>query len=32
IIILQLVFYKMAEKKGIEPGAFLYSQKITNDI
>jgi glucosamine--fructose-6-phosphate aminotransferase (isomerizing) len=32
IIILQLIFYKMAEKKGIEPGAFLYSQKITNDI
>ncbi len=32
IIILQLLFYKMAEKKGIEPGKFLYSQKITNDI
>jgi len=32
IIILQLLFYKMAEKKGIEPGAFLYSQKITNDV
>ena len=32
IIILQLLFYKMAEKKGIEPGAFLYSQKITDDI
>ncbi|GAH88158.1 unnamed protein product, partial [marine sediment metagenome] len=32
IIILQLLFYKMAEKKGIEPGALKYSQKITNDI
>jgi glucosamine 6-phosphate synthetase-like amidotransferase/phosphosugar isomerase protein len=32
IIILQLLFYKMAEKKGIEPGAFIYSQKVTNDI
>jgi len=32
IIILQLIFYKMAEKKGIEPGGFLYSQKITNDV
>lgn len=32
IIILQLLFYKMAEEKGIEPGAFFYSQKITNDI
>jgi len=32
IIILQLLFYKMAEKKGIEPGALLYSQKVTNDI
>jgi glucosamine 6-phosphate synthetase-like amidotransferase/phosphosugar isomerase protein len=32
IIILQLLFYKMAEKKGIEPGALLYSQKITNDL
>ncbi|MBA7528228.1 hypothetical protein ES705_20411 [subsurface metagenome] len=32
IIILQLLFYKMAEKKGIEPGKFLYSQKITDDL
>jgi len=32
IIVLQLLFYKIAEKKGIEPGVFLYSQKITNDI
>lgn len=32
IIVLQLLFYKIAEKKGIEPGAFLYSQKITNSF
>ena len=32
IIILQLLFYKMAEEKGIIPGTFLYSQKITRDL
>jgi glucosamine 6-phosphate synthetase-like amidotransferase/phosphosugar isomerase protein len=32
IIILQLLFYKMAEKKGIEPGVFKYSRKITDDL
>ena len=32
IIILQLLFYKMAEKKGIEPGIFYYTKKITDDI
>jgi glucosamine 6-phosphate synthetase-like amidotransferase/phosphosugar isomerase protein len=32
IIILQLLFYKIAKEKGIEPGVFKYSQKITNGI
>jgi glucosamine--fructose-6-phosphate aminotransferase (isomerizing) len=32
IVILQLLFYKMAEEKGIVPGTFLYSQKITRDL
>jgi glucosamine--fructose-6-phosphate aminotransferase (isomerizing) len=32
IIILQLLFYRMAERKGIEPGAFIYSHKVTKDI
>ncbi|MHA1194364.1 MAG: hypothetical protein ACTSP9_19120 [Promethearchaeota archaeon] len=32
IVILQLLFYKMAEDKGIIPGTFLYSQKITRDL
>ena len=30
IIIIQLFVYKMAEDKGIEPGKFNYSQKITD--
>ncbi|MBY9020272.1 MAG: SIS domain-containing protein [Candidatus Lokiarchaeota archaeon] len=32
IIVLQLLFYKIAENKGIEPGVFIYSQKITKDV
>ena len=32
IIVLQLLFYKIAEKKGIVPGIFLYSHKITKDV
>ncbi|MHA1491227.1 MAG: SIS domain-containing protein [Promethearchaeota archaeon] len=32
IIILQLFFYKMAEKRNIIPGKFYFSQKITRDI
>jgi len=32
IVILQLLFYKIAEKRGIEPGIFFFSRKITNDI
>ncbi len=32
IIILQLFFYKLAEKKNIIPGKFRFSQKITRDI
>ncbi|MCJ7650507.1 MAG: SIS domain-containing protein [Candidatus Lokiarchaeota archaeon] len=32
IVILQLLFYKMAEYKGIVPGTFLYSQKITREL
>ncbi|KON28847.1 hypothetical protein AC481_00325 [miscellaneous Crenarchaeota group archaeon SMTZ-80] len=32
IVVLQLLFYKIAEKRGIEPGVFFFSQKITDDI
>ncbi|MFX0059599.1 MAG: SIS domain-containing protein [Candidatus Hodarchaeota archaeon] len=32
IVILQLLFYKIAEKKGIKPGIFFFSQKVTDDI
>ena len=32
IIILQLFFYKIAEKQGITPGEFRFSQKITREI
>jgi len=32
IIILQLLFYKMAEKRGLQPGKFIYSQKITRGL
>ncbi len=32
IIILQLIFYKIAELKGIEPGKFKFSTKITKDL
>jgi len=32
IIILQLLFYKMAEKRGIEPGIFYFTKKITDEI
>ena len=32
IIILQLFFYKMAEKLGIVPGKFRFTQKITREI
>ncbi len=32
IVILQLFFYKMAEKKGIVPGKFNFTQKITRNI
>ncbi len=32
IVILQLLFYKIAEKKGIPPGIFLFSKKITSDL
>jgi glucosamine--fructose-6-phosphate aminotransferase (isomerizing) len=32
IVILQLLFYKIAEKRGIEPGIFFFSQKVTDDI
>jgi glucosamine--fructose-6-phosphate aminotransferase (isomerizing) len=30
IVIIQLFVYKIAEAKGIEPGKFIYSQKVTN--
>jgi len=32
IVIVQLLFYKIAEKKGIEPGIFNYTQKVTADL
>jgi len=32
IIILQLFFYKIAEKNDLTPGKFYYSEKITRDI
>jgi glucosamine 6-phosphate synthetase-like amidotransferase/phosphosugar isomerase protein len=32
IVILQLLFYRIAEKKGVKPGIFNYSQKVTNDF
>lgn len=32
IIILQLFFYKTAEKNNIEPGKFIFTQKITREI
>jgi glucosamine--fructose-6-phosphate aminotransferase (isomerizing) len=32
IAVLQLLFYKIAEKRGIEPGVFLFTKKVTDDI
>ena len=32
IIILQLFFYKLAEKNNIKPGEFRFTQKITRDV
>jgi glucosamine--fructose-6-phosphate aminotransferase (isomerizing) len=32
IVILQLIFYKMAEKRNIIPGKFNYTQKITREM
>jgi len=32
IAILQLLFYKIAEKQGLEPGVFQFSKKVTEDI
>ena len=32
IIILQLFFYKLAEKNNIIPGEFRFTQKITRDV
>lgn len=32
IAVLQLIFYKIAEKQGLEPGKFHFSKKITEDI
>lgn len=32
IIIIQLLFYKIAERRGIEPGVFYFSKKVTEDI
>jgi len=32
IAILQLLFFKIAEKVGIDPGIFKFAKKITNDI
>jgi glucosamine 6-phosphate synthetase-like amidotransferase/phosphosugar isomerase protein len=32
IAVLQLLFYKIAEKRGLEPGKFKFSKKITSDI
>ncbi|MHA1336116.1 MAG: SIS domain-containing protein [Promethearchaeota archaeon] len=32
IIILQLFFYTIAKKRGLNPGEFLYSEKITKEI
>ncbi|MFX1413442.1 MAG: SIS domain-containing protein [Promethearchaeota archaeon] len=32
IIILQLLFYKIAEKRGIDPGVFYFSKKVINDL
>ena len=32
IIILQIFFYKMAEKRGLIPGKFKFKQKITRDL
>lgn len=32
IVMLQLFFYKMAEKRAITPGKFNFTQKITRDI
>jgi hypothetical protein len=30
--ILQLLFYKIAEYRGIKPGFFKFSKKITDDV
>jgi len=32
IVIIQLLFYKIAERKGIDPGVFRFSQKVTTDL
>jgi glucosamine--fructose-6-phosphate aminotransferase (isomerizing) len=32
IAIIQLLFYKIAEKKGLDPGLFQFSKKVTDDI
>jgi glucosamine--fructose-6-phosphate aminotransferase (isomerizing) len=32
IVILQLFFYRIAEKQGLEPGIFQFSRKVTDDI
>ncbi|MFW9929445.1 MAG: hypothetical protein ACFFD1_08650, partial [Candidatus Thorarchaeota archaeon] len=32
IVILQLLFYRIAEKQGTEPGIFQFSRKVTDDI
>ena len=32
IIVLQLVFYKIAELNGLEPGEFKFTTKVTHDL
>ena len=32
VAVLQLIFYKIAEKQGLEPGKFQFSKKVTDDI
>lgn len=32
IVILQVIYYKMAERRGLIPGEFRFTQKITRDI
>jgi len=32
VVIIQLLFYQIAEKRGIEPGVFYFTKKVTDDL